>query len=426
VRRRVAHLLASFICSLLLPCATSAARQNIWASDLRAAQSAFDRAQDRLHSAEADLGRINAALPRAAAAESHWQAARKRSRAAATPVVERADALESDARLARNGAKHKVDGAKEAHRAALDTWRTQRGWRVALAAILVALVASALGALAIARSRPGAQDPSRRVEGPAAGLGAGVAAYLCALFLGLDAFDAFMPSLPVVLAAATGVTVGVAAVIAAWRRGGALLRARAAAGPLALAAPALALALAALLVIDATGNARPVPSAVPAETIALAQAAELNAAMPEPVQRVRARADRLEMAHRRAASRWRAAVDRKVRLASASRKASARRRNAERAIRVTSADLASVQAEFDGYQRIIDRLDDYSYPHTYTGAGSGSIPDYSGDSPYPTGAPTTEDFGSGSGHIGLCSDGTLSDSVGRQGACSHHGGVAGG
>jgi hypothetical protein len=41
---------------------------------------------------------------------------------------------------------------------------------------------------------------------------------------------------------------------------------------------------------------------------------------------------------------------------------------------------------------------------------------------YP-GAPTTEDFGSGSGSVGTCADGTLSDSIGRPGACSHHGGV---
>ena len=39
------------------------------------------------------------------------------------------------------------------------------------------------------------------------------------------------------------------------------------------------------------------------------------------------------------------------------------------------------------------------------------------------GAPTTRDFGSGSGSVGRCSDGTYSDSVGRPGACSHHGGV---
>lgn len=39
------------------------------------------------------------------------------------------------------------------------------------------------------------------------------------------------------------------------------------------------------------------------------------------------------------------------------------------------------------------------------------------------GAPTTRDFGSGSGSVGRCSDGTYSDSIGRPGACSHHGGV---
>ena len=41
---------------------------------------------------------------------------------------------------------------------------------------------------------------------------------------------------------------------------------------------------------------------------------------------------------------------------------------------------------------------------------------------YPA-APTTGDFGSGSGSVGTCADGTLSDSIGRPGTCSHHGGV---
>lgn len=39
------------------------------------------------------------------------------------------------------------------------------------------------------------------------------------------------------------------------------------------------------------------------------------------------------------------------------------------------------------------------------------------------GHPTTEDFGSGNGYIVECEDGTMSDSGGIQGACSHHGGV---
>jgi hypothetical protein len=44
--------------------------------------------------------------------------------------------------------------------------------------------------------------------------------------------------------------------------------------------------------------------------------------------------------------------------------------------------------------------------------------------PAPSSPPTTINFGNGHGAIGLCRDGTLSDSIGRQGACSHHGGVA--
>jgi hypothetical protein len=38
------------------------------------------------------------------------------------------------------------------------------------------------------------------------------------------------------------------------------------------------------------------------------------------------------------------------------------------------------------------------------------------------GHPTTEEFGNGNGYIVECVDGTMSDSGGIQGACSHHGG----
>lgn len=51
----------------------------------------------------------------------------------------------------------------------------------------------------------------------------------------------------------------------------------------------------------------------------------------------------------------------------------------------------------------------------------GSAPDSTGG--YAPGDPTTEDFGTGSGSVGQCADGTYSDSIGRPGACSHHGGV---
>src|SRR5262249_26107340 len=56
--------------------------------------------------------------------------------------------------------------------------------------------------------------------------------------------------------------------------------------------------------------------------------------------------------------------------------------------------------------------EDSSDPSTDYGDPSTDYPD----------AGTTGDFGSGSGSVGACADGTLSDSIGRPGACSHHGG----
>lgn len=46
-----------------------------------------------------------------------------------------------------------------------------------------------------------------------------------------------------------------------------------------------------------------------------------------------------------------------------------------------------------------------------------------GSSPGSYSPPTTENYGNGNGYTVRCSDGTLSDSGGVQGACSHHGGV---
>jgi hypothetical protein len=48
---------------------------------------------------------------------------------------------------------------------------------------------------------------------------------------------------------------------------------------------------------------------------------------------------------------------------------------------------------------------------------------YEEESEYESGPPTTENFGEGNGYVVECMDGTLSDSGGIQGACSHHGGV---
>jgi hypothetical protein len=66
-----------------------------------------------------------------------------------------------------------------------------------------------------------------------------------------------------------------------------------------------------------------------------------------------------------------------------------------------------------------DPTPDYSTPDDNTSPSD----DYSDQDGTYDGAPTTEDFGTGQGSVGQCADGTYSDSIGRQGACSHHGGV---
>jgi len=58
------------------------------------------------------------------------------------------------------------------------------------------------------------------------------------------------------------------------------------------------------------------------------------------------------------------------------------------------------------------------------GVGGGSYDDNSYSADYGSSSDGyTEDYGSGNGYTVTCADGTLSDSGGIQGACSHHGGV---
>jgi hypothetical protein len=62
-----------------------------------------------------------------------------------------------------------------------------------------------------------------------------------------------------------------------------------------------------------------------------------------------------------------------------------------------------------------------SYHGGVAGGSSDGSSTYTPD--YNNGDGYTEDYGSGNGYTVTCADGTLSDSGGIQGACSHHGGV---
>jgi hypothetical protein len=64
-------------------------------------------------------------------------------------------------------------------------------------------------------------------------------------------------------------------------------------------------------------------------------------------------------------------------------------------------------------------------PCSYHGGVAGGASSGSGEYDDDSGSGYTEDYGSGNGYTVVCADGTLSDSGGVQGACSHHGGVGG-
>lgn len=75
----------------------------------------------------------------------------------------------------------------------------------------------------------------------------------------------------------------------------------------------------------------------------------------------------------------------------------------------------------DGQARIVgSKVRWYSGVDVYGSCGS---PSPAAPSSPPASPPTTGNFGTGNGTVVQCQDGTLSDSGGIQGACSHHGGV---
>lgn len=88
-----------------------------------------------------------------------------------------------------------------------------------------------------------------------------------------------------------------------------------------------------------------------------------------------------------------------------------------------AARTAKVSKRIDQLTAKVDRLEDDNrrFERRFDAPDFGDYPDLTGD--YGLDTPTTEDFGSGNGSVGYCSDGTLTDSIGQPGACSHHGGV---
>jgi hypothetical protein len=365
-------------------------------------------------------------------------------RATHARLAEGAGRREQRVRQARKRAYATVAAAKVEHARQLVRWRASRARWIAIAAAVFALACAAAAAGATARRRADARDTDWLADVVAASLGVGVAGYLCALLGAMLWADAWVFSWWLVGAAALGVTAAVAAIALSWRRPGPLVRVRTrldrAAVPITLAIGAVAIAPA----VAAAALDAPRPARFSATMRALAAAQRTHASMPLPVRRLRERAARLQQHAEKAQDRADAAGADVDALLSRRGDAQAAATRAERAITHWTDTLQTTQTDYDEFQQLLDdtgkdrhRGDDKSGPDGLDLGGDDSLDldgddglDLGGDDGLDLGgndtpgpAPTTEDFGSGSGSVGLCDDGTLSDSIGRHGACSHHGGV---
>jgi hypothetical protein len=425
----------ALVVGLLFASSVQAAEPNIWSADLKDAKHHLASARQRLSTATVDLATARAGEPAARHSRDRWsQVADQRwSRADAARI--QADHARTATLAARTVARHRVDDVARRLAVRTDRWRHYRAAWIGSAWLILALsTALAVGviATAIRRREP---DDTTRASGRAATacavtVGVSVAAFLASLLGALWASDAnvFTPVLAVAAAAAALLPIGLAL---GWRRSARDTPNR---------HPAISIVLSLGGVCAVTGlmllglaRARPMPDPLPTEVSALAAEANANAPLPSAVQADLDHVNVLRTYAVDATNNANLARDRLAALSSDAEKALALQRRARRAVSSWSNTVDERQAEYDSYQRLLDEQDALNADDPYTtddGNGydpSTDLPDLSDVDPTipDTSGGTTEDFGNGSGSVGLCNDGTTSDSIGRPGACSHHSGVAG-
>ncbi len=397
------------------------AEENIWAEDLKAAQSHLQDVERRAATAGAAKIEAENVLPalELRARELRTTASRREQRAADAQAI--ASRKESRVDEQRRSAAEAVAQADNRHADRMLAWRSERATWITVAATLVA-AGIALGLLAVvSRQREHALDEQankRLAARVALGLGASVTALLCGL-VALHAAEMVDFSLWLVAAALVAVAAPCAAVAAAWRRF--LPR-----GPRYLVPTVAALVAAGAggPVAAAVATDSPARDAIPPDVAALARAHYGAEPPPAAVRAAIARADRLADAASAAAARASSEQAKLDETNTALDQATRRLSRAEASVERWSREVDRIQAEYDSYQALIDegeRLDDELDALLEEDEPLQDLEDPPGYSPPP---PTTEDFGSGSGSIGFCRDGTVSDSIGRPGACSYHGGVA--
>jgi hypothetical protein len=252
-------------------------------------------------------------------------------------------------------------------------------------------------------------------------LGVGVAGYLSALLSVLLWADAWTYAVLLPTAASVGVLGAAGAVVLAWTRPKRLAGVR---HRLGRGAVPSAVALVALTAVPAAATASlsaGPPAAVSPEVRKLSAEHRADAPLPPDVRADLKRADRLESRAAHADERAQSARNHWHSLVTARDRATSDAERANRSIKYWTTRLTTAQQDYDRFQALLDEpIIDPEID------GEADAPSIDGPSITPPILPptTTEDFGSGSGRVGLCRDGTVSDSIGRPGACSHHGGVA--
>lgn len=376
--------------------AAACAEQNIYARDLADAKRALAREQHRLETANTTIATVQAALPDARGRAARLRRVADRRSQAADTVLSTADAAEQAVRDRRERALVRVRDARAADARAQARWRRVRAGWVSLAAVLIAVLGG-LGLLALI-ARDGRPSWERSARKRSLQLGAAVAGYLCGLILALSWADAWGASRLAPLAAGVGVVALLAGTTLGWTRP-ALLASRHRGRVAQAAAMVVCIAAVAASGLAATRQ-RPQPARLEAGVLALAHRARTNAPIPSRVAALSDRADTLQLQAGADEGRAQDAERELARLVQIRRRARKALADGRRAMPALADAVDLAQREYDGYQQLLAPL-----------------PNLDGA------APTTEDFGSGSGTVGLCADGTLSDSIGRPGACSHHGGV---
>ena len=420
-------LVLAFVSWGLVATSPALADTNIWKGDLKRAHERLDAAQARYDAATRDIVAANSQLPAAEHAVDRLRPIANRAQRRATRANVRATRRERVEDDRRGRAVKLVRRLHHEHVAALATWRASRVRWVSVAAVLVALaIALALLAVVARARREGGVDRGRQANVAGVSLGVAVAVYLCGLLAALLWTDTFRYAGWPVAAALGGSAAMIAAVAMAWnastRLAGPLTRLGRAAGVPVVAAALAALAPAAV----AASDGRPAAHDAAAETQILAAQGREHAPYSLRTRHRRAIAERSSIRAADSSRRLTEAADEASRLRHELTDAQDRQGRAQIEIGKRGAEVADVQKDYDEYQQLLEdeaALDGDGSDSPDSALPPLNLPDDPGSDPdlgYP---PTTEDFDSGTGSIGICADGTLSHSIGHQGACSYHGGV---